>query len=272
MRPSWRRFAPMLRSCPSVVYFTMNVDEAAGLARSIDSHGSPFRCTTASWWARRRTASASADAAYPVAVELMEPTNPFERPTREANHREPRGAMAIGYEGYVVHPGVRPSRIVPEEVLRYRWGGRTRGRAEHHRREERDLRGHATRACRRRRHRAAAGVLVDEQFGADVARPPSSSASRWRCRSRSRVRTSSTSSTATEFTSHIDSFEPTFSKVLVRYNPQGDGALNARQAMKLKQLSDWLHQTERRFLFELLVPAEPQQLAEVASDVGRLRP
>ena len=51
----------------------------------------------------------------------------------------------------------------------------------------------------------------------------------------------------------------------MRYNPQGDGVLNARQAMKLKELSDWLHRPSRRFLFELLVPAEPEQLAEVAA-------
>ena len=34
-----------------------------------------------------------------------------------------------------------------------------------------------------------------------------------------------------EFTSHIESFDPHFSKVLVRYNPQGDGAMNAQQAL-----------------------------------------
>ena len=45
--------------------------------------------------------------------------------------------------------------------------------------------------------------------------------------------------------------------------------MNARQAVRLKELSDWLHHTERRFLFELLVPAEPHQLERsTATSVG----
>ena len=84
--------------------------------------------------------------------------------------------------------------------------------------------------------------------------------------------TSSTSNTATTSASHIQPFEPTFSKVLVRFNPEGDGALNARQAGRLKQLSEWLHHHERKFLFELLVPAEPQQLALLAGTPGGSTP
>ena len=45
--------------------------------------------------------------------------------------------------------------------------------------------------------------------------------------------------------------------------------MNARQAAKLKELADWLHATDRRFLFELLVPAEPHQLETVGNDAGR---
>src|SRR5207249_11457323 len=33
-----------------------------------------------------------------------------------------------------------------------------------------------------------------------------------------------------EFAAHIEAVDPTFCKVLVRYNPGGDAALNARQA------------------------------------------
>ena len=36
-------------------------------------------------------------------------------------------------------------------------------------------------------------------------------------------------------------FKPTFCKVLVRYNPEGDKTLNQRQAARLKRLSDYLH-------------------------------
>ena len=57
--------------------------------------------------------------------------------------------------------------------------------------------------------------------------------------------------------------------MLVRFNPEGDGTLNARQAARLKQLSEWLHHSERKFLFELLVPAEPQQLESVGGDAAK---
>ena len=63
-----------------------------------------------------------------------------------------------------------------------------------------------------------------------------------------------------EFGDHIESFDPDFSKVLVRYNPAGDAEMNERQAKRLKRLSDWLHENDRKFLFELLVPAEDEQL------------
>ena len=43
----------------------------------------------------------------------------------------------------------------------------------------------------------------------------------------------------------------------VRYNPEGDEALNQRQSACLKRLSDYLHSgSHRLFMFELLVPAE----------------
>ena len=39
-----------------------------------------------------------------------------------------------------------------------------------------------------------------------------------------------------EFARHIEAFNPTFAKVLVRYNPEGDTALNQRQANHLSRL------------------------------------
>ena len=64
-----------------------------------------------------------------------------------------------------------------------------------------------------------------------------------------------------DFAEHIETFQPTFCKVLVRYNPEGDRALNARQAARLRRLSEYLHSKNRSLLmFELLVPAEKTQL------------
>nr|WP_255553089.1 DUF2090 domain-containing protein [Ktedonobacter sp. SOSP1-85] len=60
--------------------------------------------------------------------------------------------------------------------------------------------------------------------------------------------------------SQVDNAQPTFAKALVRYNPEGDCMLNQRQTQRLKRLSDYLHQSQHLFLFELLVPAEFHQL------------
>jgi myo-inositol catabolism protein IolC len=72
-----------------------------------------------------------------------------------------------------------------------------------------------------------------------------------------------------EFGEHIERADPDFSKVLVRYNPDGDADMNRRQAERLRRLSDWLHERDRKFLFELLVPAEPAQLESAAGDEDR---
>ena len=72
-----------------------------------------------------------------------------------------------------------------------------------------------------------------------------------------------------KFGEHIESFDPDFSKVLVRYNPDGDAEMNKRQLARLKELADWLHEHDRLFLFELLVPAEDDQLESVGGDTDR---
>jgi myo-inositol catabolism protein IolC len=63
-----------------------------------------------------------------------------------------------------------------------------------------------------------------------------------------------------DFGAHIEEFDPTFAKVLVRYNPEGDATVNRRQTAQLGTLSRWLRRRDRKFLFELLVPATTAQL------------
>jgi myo-inositol catabolism protein IolC len=72
-----------------------------------------------------------------------------------------------------------------------------------------------------------------------------------------------------DFGAHIEKYDPDFSKVLVRYNSEDDAELNERQLGRLKQLADWLHGHDRKFLFELLVPATEAQLASVGGDTER---
>jgi 5-dehydro-2-deoxygluconokinase len=72
-----------------------------------------------------------------------------------------------------------------------------------------------------------------------------------------------------DFGAHIEEFDPTFVKVLVRYNPEADAEMNRRQGARLKELGEWLHERGRKFLFELLVPAEPGHLEQVGGDSDR---
>jgi myo-inositol catabolism protein IolC len=117
--------------------------------------------------------------------------------------------------------------------------------------------------------REAAGALVDEQFGADIARKARADGLTLAMPVEKSGQDEFDFQYGDEFGAHIEEFDPTFSKVLVRYNPEGDGAMNERQSERLRHLGDWLHQHRRKFLFELLVPAEPQQLAAVGDDAER---
>jgi myo-inositol catabolism protein IolC len=117
--------------------------------------------------------------------------------------------------------------------------------------------------------RESAGALVDEQFGADIARKARADGITLAMPVEKSGQDEFDFQYGEDFGDHIDEFDPTFSKVLVRYNPEGDAAMNERQTVRLKRLGDWLHRHDRLFLFELLVPAEPHQLEAVGGDEDR---
>jgi myo-inositol catabolism protein IolC len=116
---------------------------------------------------------------------------------------------------------------------------------------------------------AGAGILVDEQFGADIARAATALGAQLAMPVEKSGQDEFDFEYGDDFGEHIAAFDPTYAKVLVRYNPGGDAELNRRQAARLAQLGAWLHENGFRFLFELLVPAEPHQLASVGSDADR---
>ena len=112
-----------------------------------------------------------------------------------------------------------------------------------------------------------AGILVDEQFGATILRDARANGYTTACPAEKSGQEEFDFQYGEEFAKHIEAFQPTFCKVLVRYNPEGDRALNQRQAARLKRLSDYLHTNGRsKFMFELLVPAEKSQLDQVKGD------
>ena len=116
---------------------------------------------------------------------------------------------------------------------------------------------------------AATGVLVDEQFGGDVPQLAREHGLRLAMPVEKSGQNEFDFQYGSEFGAHIESFDPHFSKVLVRYNPDGDAEMNERQLGRLKELADWLHANDRLFLFELLVPAEDAQLEAVGGDSDR---
>jgi myo-inositol catabolism protein IolC len=114
-----------------------------------------------------------------------------------------------------------------------------------------------------------AGCLVDEEFGNPVARKAKQLGVILAMPVEASGRNEFDFEYGADFGKHIEAFDPNFSKVLVRYNPDDDAAMNARQAAKLKQLADWLHARNRKFLFELLVPGTPAQLASAGKNQDR---
>lgn len=108
-----------------------------------------------------------------------------------------------------------------------------------------------------------AGILVDEEFGADILLNASGNGY---------VTALSTEKSGSDefefeygeaFAQHIEIFQPTFAKALVRFNPEGDAALNERQTRRLKRLSDYCRGVRQKFMFELLVPPTNAQLDRV---------
>jgi myo-inositol catabolism protein IolC len=116
---------------------------------------------------------------------------------------------------------------------------------------------------------AATGVLVDEQFGGDVPQLAREHGLRLAMPVEKSGQNEFDFQYGDDFGGHIEEFDPDFAKVLVRYNPDGDAEMNERQTERLKRLADWLHENDRKFLFELLVPAEESQLEQVDGDSDR---
>jgi myo-inositol catabolism protein IolC len=115
----------------------------------------------------------------------------------------------------------------------------------------------------------AIGCLVDEQFGGDFAPEAKERGFQLAMPVEKSGQDEFDFQYGDDFGAHIEKFDPDFSKVLVRYNPEGDSEMNERQTARLKRLSDWLHEHDRKFLFELLVPATDEQLEKAGGDTDR---
>ncbi len=120
------------------------------------------------------------------------------------------------------------------------------------------------------------GILIDEQFGADIIKDAVKHGYSVSMCAEKSGQDEFDFEFGDKFGEHIEKFNPSFVKVLVRYNPQGDKAMNDRQTARLRRLSDYIHSASRKFMFELLVPATPEQLqscnGSVANYDSKMRP
>jgi myo-inositol catabolism protein IolC len=116
---------------------------------------------------------------------------------------------------------------------------------------------------------SGSGILVDEEHGAGIARSAHELGIAFAMPVERSGRAEFDFEYGEAFGEHISAFDPTYAKVLVRYNPAGDAALNGRQGARLARLTTWLHDRNGRLMFELLVPAEAGQLAHVGGDADR---
>lgn len=105
----------------------------------------------------------------------------------------------------------------------------------------------------------SAGIMIDEEFGADILRDAVG---------RGYVTALATEKSGSDefdfaygpaFVEHIDAFKPTFAKALVRFNPAGDRGVNRRQTFRLKLLSEYCRRARQGFMLELLVPPTDAQ-------------
>ena len=114
--------------------------------------------------------------------------------------------------------------------------------------------------------REAAGILVDEQFGAAILRDARAQGLITCCPVEKSGQDEFMFEYGDQFRDHIAEFKPTFIKALVRYNPEDDEAMNRRQAARLKELGEYAHQNGHYFMFELLVPMTKDQRERLEGD------
>jgi myo-inositol catabolism protein IolC len=105
-----------------------------------------------------------------------------------------------------------------------------------------------------------AGVLVDEELGAQVLRDARADATIVAMPVEKSGQKLFELQYGEDTAVHIDEFAPDYVKVLVRMNMQDDTDDTAAQLKALRALSNLLATRRQAFLYELLVPATPDQL------------
>jgi myo-inositol catabolism protein IolC len=118
---------------------------------------------------------------------------------------------------------------------------------------------------------ARAGILVDEEYGTDVAKLAEASGGRVNLSMPIEASGKEWFEFAygDDWRAHADGFATNHAKVLIRDNPGLGVADRLQQAERLKIVSAWAAETKHSLIIELLVPATDTDLASVGGDKAR---
>ncbi|MAG16031.1 IolC myo-catabolism protein [Candidatus Woesearchaeota archaeon] len=110
-----------------------------------------------------------------------------------------------------------------------------------------------------------AGILVDEWLGKEIL-TDAKSKGLITCTPLEKSGQDEFDFDREDWKKQIEEIDPTYVKVLVRYNPEEDKEMNARQAARLVELGNHLKTIGKKYLFELLVPATDGQMEQAGND------
>ncbi|MBS3132679.1 DUF2090 domain-containing protein [Candidatus Woesearchaeota archaeon] len=120
--------------------------------------------------------------------------------------------------------------------------------------------------------KSKAAVLVDEWLGRDILKDARSKGF-ITCVALEKSGQGEFNFDRKDWRKQVKQINPTYAKVLVRYNPEGSKKVNARQSARLAELSSFLKTRKNKLLLELLVPAAKKQLAKsMAAYDKKIRP
>lgn len=117
---------------------------------------------------------------------------------------------------------------------------------------------------------AGAGILVDEEYGGDIAREAASRGFSV-AMPVERFGPGEFEFRFEDFAAHLQEFAPTYAKALVRHNPRDDGSRNRRQAGRVLVLDQWCKRNGQKYMLEYLVEPLSDQLAACGGDRRRFQ-
>ncbi len=119
--------------------------------------------------------------------------------------------------------------------------------------------------------RSAAGLLIDEEYGAPIAREAKELGVVLAMPVEAAGTAEFEFQHGEDFGSYLQRWQPDYAKVLVRYDVRGDAELNARQRGRLRILSDWCRANGGKLMLEVVVPGDGDRLALMLGGIDEMQ-